>query len=165
MRHLMLLLLSLCVFPILVVAKDGCTETRTTPTKILDKAVSFYDKVVPILLHDPKESIQFHLSRAKTLYDLSEKTINSNPERAVNIAMRGQNHLTLLEADIRNVQKGDTVPYDEIFTHMQEISPQRDDLIKTSTSRCTDSFQNLVSFQQRTDEALKKLYYESLLPQ
>jgi len=157
------LLVSFQIFP--VYAGAPCNETRTTASKIYNKIVSSFDTVVPILFHDPERSIQFHLSRSKKLYVMAkDAAAKSYTGDAIRLATLAEHHLTLLEADIRQIQNPDDVPFDQIFAALENTSLVQADLLAALPPPCTRPVTQLQSFEMRTDAMMKKLYYESLLP-
>lgn len=157
-----LLLLSLIViFP--VSGQSQCADTRTLTSKLYDKAIALYDAVMPVLLADPNRSIRFHLARTKTLYVQAKKTATSNPGNSILLAAQGQNHLTLLEKNIREIQNPKHVPFTDMFARMQEISDIQKDIAAIITEPCTAPLTVLMSFETRMETGVKKLYYESLL--
>lgn len=157
-----LLLLSLLVV-LPVSAESQCANTRTFTSKLYDKAIAFYDAAIPILFQDPNRSIQFHLARAKALYVQAKETATSNPGNSLRLAAQGQNHLTLLEKNIRQIQNPKNVPFTDMLDHMQEISGIQKEIAAIIPQPCTASLNVLMSFEKRTETAVKKLYYENLL--
>jgi len=157
-----LVLLSLIlVFP--VSAQSQCANPRTFTSKLYDKTISLYDAVMPVLLADPQRSIQFHLTRAKALYVQAKETVTSHPENSIRLAAQGQNHLTLLEKNIRQIQNPKDVPFTDMLARMQEISGIQKEIAATIPNPCAAPLTVLISFETRTETAVKKLYYESLL--
>lgn len=164
MRQFLIALTFLFLFPISIHAENSCIETRDIQTKVMDKAIDIFDRSMPMLFHDPQQSILFHLSRSKQYYESAKTIMPLNSARAMRLAAKGQNQLTLLEKNIRNIRQKKTVPYDKIFTTLEEVSSIQTALDTAIPESCATSFKTLESFQKRTVEGIKKLYYESLLP-
>lgn len=157
----LLILIFLPVFP--VGAQPQCADTRTFTSKLYDKTISLYDEAMPIFFQDPQRSIQFHLARAKALYGQAKNTVISNPGSTIRLASQGQNHLTFLEKNIRQIQNSKTVPFTGMFETMKEISGTQKEIMTTILRSCVEPLTVLMSFETRTELTIKKLYYESLL--
>lgn len=128
-----------------------------------NKLSSAVDIVMPFLFHDPIRTIKFHISRSIDLYATAQREAKSNPTEALFLAIRAQNHLTLIESNIRNAQNPKDVPYIDIWTVFEKTVHIQNALL-TDMPGYQEELRQLQSFERRTEIAIKKIYYESLLP-
>lgn len=147
-----------------VQAADLCGNTRPVATVVEDKILSAIDTLTPALFHDPILTIRFHTSRANELYQNAVNRVNSNPGEAIWLAVRAQNHLTLIEANIREVKNPGDVPYNDIWRSFRITQKAQDTLHTNLPKACRPTISQLQSFESGTVTTIKKLYYESLLP-
>lgn len=164
MRILLFLILLFSAMATPVHATYSCTDARSETTVIEDKAISAFDTLMPILFHDPVRTIRFHATRANQLYQTAVDRSKSYQSESVWLAIRAQNQLTLIEESIRQIQNPQDVPYADILHSLQIAEGAQRTLLANLPQNCSPEISQLQSFESRTTTAVKKLYYEGLLP-
>ena len=91
--------------------------------------ILFIDTLVPFLLHNPIQIAQFHISRSNSLYRQSVNLAISHPNEAVRLAIRAQNHVTLIEENIRQITNPLDVPYADIQQLLPAVTKAQDTLL------------------------------------
>lgn len=131
--------------------------------KLIISFMLLMDTLIPSLLHDPTQTIYFHLSRASTLYKNAIIYAGSDPKGSVKLALRAQNHMTLLEENVRQITNTSAVPFTAIQQSFGIIEAEQQSLRHALPVSYSQSVDQLVLFEKRTQNSVHKLYYESLL--